>query len=1181
MAIRVDVVAALNEQAATAAANRLRSQMARAGTVSGAAFNAALQAEAARANIATDRLRAELESQFAGHGQSAGRRFGSGFGSQLARSMPGVSGFAATMSGYDTHAAAAGALAGRALGMAFTTAAGGILGAASYTLFKGFQRYEALDGATHRLQNLSRTMQASGQVGLDTAAIMKTVNDVVAGTPIAINEAMGAVTVALGSGIKQGPQLQRYLTDIADAAGYSGRSFEELALVFGQVQAKGRLMGEETLQLMEKNIPVAAWMKDTFKLTGDQFEEMQSKGQITLRALQLAVEQHAGGMAKAMGESIQGAIQNVQTAIARLGANFLGELFGKPTDDTNGLADALKALKDRLDDANNWVKEHGPGIRKAFSDVFSEIRKDINDLMHDLGLMAQMIAKVIGGIATVSDVLGGKEEAATHRQIQQDLNSWADRAMGKEEPGQPDPHKPILGTAWVPAPGMAPLYRSPSGEWVDENGNPWVDPTKPPTKPGGPADDDGPYFQDPKGKKDKKPTLPKAPVVPYDQTLPPGFADLPMSSSLYSAESSFLDSRHKLAEKRARLAQLEHDGVATEQDVLDARNDVIQAQRDQQQSEMRLYEAKAEIFSKQNKQMKSWLSELGVIGASLDQDFGISKGLAGIAENITKFIANLVAAPMLGKLAASQMLAGYKPGEAGQGLMGMLGMSGVFGPQYQGPGSIATQLAQQAAAGAAGSVVGGAGAAYGGDAALLAGVPAGRYDASGDLSRGLGDCSSAVEDLVNIMDGRPTAGRAMSTGNAAEWLTAHGFLPTSVPVPGAFQVGFNPSHMQATLPGGTPFNWGSDAAASGRGIGGSGAWDPSLTSHYYRPAGPGSVVAGPVAAPPAAPAPAPAAPAPAAGGGGKPVGPGSATQWRTNVDGSKTGLDASGHATGDYIPPPAPSAPAPRPVPSAPAPSTPPSTPPGLLFIPGLIPGVGSPSGNSGGSLQVSPAGFGPGAGPPLSPGGDPGTPHLPPGQPHLSGPGPGLPGLPNTANPTKIGGVAQPQGKGSGGVSAGGLPMAAASAAIGAMTGGIGGGAGAAGAQSMMQLVNRGIQFGSQLVGIGVQGLSETFLPAGSNLAANSWFTKIAGGLAGASPMLPNIAGKGEGDGGPTPEQVVGQGQGPYGRPAGLGDLQPGNVDNSDHSKTITNNNTFNAANMNENSMAKTVAEHSEAQYA
>src|SRR3546814_10207012 len=53
------------------------------------------------------------------------------------------------------------------------------------------------------------------------------------------------------------------------------------------------------------------------------------------------------------------------------------------------------------------------------------------------------------------------------------------------------------------------------------------------------------------------------------------------------------------------------------------------------------------------------------------------------------------------------------------------------------------------------------------------------------------------------------------------------------------RIALSPSHTQATLPGGTNVNWGSQAAAAAGGVGGSqGAYDPSLPSKYYRPAGP-------------------------------------------------------------------------------------------------------------------------------------------------------------------------------------------------------------------------------------------------------------------------------------------------------------------------------------------------------
>lgn len=510
------------------------------------------------------------------------------------------------------------------------------------------------------------------------------------------------------------------------------------------------------------------------------------------------------------------------------------------------------------------------------------------------------------------------------------------------------------------------------------------------------------------------PKLPDAPVIPYDATVPGG-----SSPETFSEETSFLDARQKLAEKRARLAQLEKASEATEQDRLKARNDVIEAERDLQGAEIRLNDARANQFEKMTKAGDRFSKQMGEIGAQLDSDFGISKGLSGIAENITKFVANLAAAPLLGQLDA---VSRANPTQGGHGLMGILGAQGVFGSQYQN-----NQYADQQRGRYSVSAMGPAAlqpGMYGSDAALLANIQPGRYSQTGiaDLTQGIGDCSSAVEDLVNILDGRPTGGRSMATGNASEWLTSRGFLP-GAGGPGDFRVGFNSGHMQATLPGGTPFNWGSDASAARGGVGGTGADDPSFTSHFYRPAGTAAATA-PSYAP----------------------------------------LTAS------------------------------------ELTNPGLATPTPLPTSFGGGGLMAA--------------------------------------GMPQAApfTDTQYGGITPTGGSGKGGISmdgggALGMAMQAGGMALDAMAPGAG-----QAAQTGIKLANRAIQFGGQVAGIGAQGLMETFLPTGgSELANNNWITRIVGGLAGAAPALPNLAGKSSQA--PTQDQVSsvnpnttqhGQGAGP-----------------------------------------------------
>ncbi len=473
---------------------------------------------------------------------------------------------------------------------------------------------------------------------------------------------------------------------------------------------------------------------------------------------------------------------------------------------------------------------------------------------------------------------------------------------------------------------------------------------------------------------------------------------------IFDAESSQLSAKTSLQNARFHFLEVEAKADASEQEKYNARAQLVQAGRSLQSAEAKLAEAQQGTWKKMETAANSFGAGMDQIGAALDKDFGLSKGLPGLAENLTKFLANMAAAPLLGQLGA---VAQANPSKGGYGAMGILAAQGAFGSQYTG-------VAPSAGYPGGGYPARGGYAQYPGDAALMSNVKAGQYVSQpgvGDLTKGIGDCSSAVEDLVDIMDGRPTAGRDLSTGNAAEWLTQRGFMP-GTGGPGDFRVAYNPAHMQATLPGGTNINWGSDAAAAQRGMDGSqGADDPALTSRYYRPTGSQS-------APPA-----------------PPYTPGGSTAPATQAYAPLT-EDAMAN--------------------------------PGLTN-PALV------GGGTGG----------------------------------LTGPSQGW-----SPSATRIGGVEPASGSGKGGV--GMTPGGTLDTAMG-MAASVGDlfapGAGQA-AQTGMKLANRAIQYGGQVAGIGVQGLMDTLLPTGgSELANKSWVTKILGGIAGAAPALPNMAGKATAD--------------------------------------------------------------------
>lgn len=161
--------------------------------------------------------------------------------------------------------------------------------------------------------------------------------------------------------------------------------------------------------------------------------------------------------------------------------------------------------------------------------------------------------------------------------------------------------------------------------------------------------------------------------------FPPGLGAPPApgeSASQYSAEQSYWSAVGRRQTAEANVAALQASGTATPSDMVKAENDLTKARGDENAALLRLQETTA----KTNDSLSSTADQLGDIGVKLDQDFGISKGLPGIAENLTRFLASLAFAPVEGAMRGAQAGLGYPGGQgSGSGLAGMIG-SAVLGP---------------------------------------------------------------------------------------------------------------------------------------------------------------------------------------------------------------------------------------------------------------------------------------------------------------------------------------------------------------------------------------------------------------------------------------------------------------------------------------------------------------------
>jgi tape measure domain-containing protein len=192
----------------------------------------------------------------------------------------------------------------------------------------------------------------------------------VKGTAFALDEAANTAASAVAAGVKPGEQLTEYLENIADAAAVAGVSFEEMASIFNKARTNTVVYTDDLQQLADRGIPIFQWLAEEYGVTQQQLTKMVEQGQVDAQHFEAAIDKHIGGAAQKMGQSWSGAVDNLQASVARVGANFLTQIFGG--DNTSALAGptaAVESLTGKLNEFDGWVTAHGPEIKGFFNDA--------------------------------------------------------------------------------------------------------------------------------------------------------------------------------------------------------------------------------------------------------------------------------------------------------------------------------------------------------------------------------------------------------------------------------------------------------------------------------------------------------------------------------------------------------------------------------------------------------------------------------------------------------------------------------------------------------------------------------------------------------------------------------------------------------------------------------------------
>ncbi|MDU5547358.1 MAG: tape measure protein [Cutibacterium avidum] len=279
-------------------------------------------------------------------------------------------------------------LAGKvALAGAGATAGAAVAGV-GFALKRGFGRLESLDNAKQKLLGLGNSAQDVEQIMSDATSSVK-------GTAFGMEEAATTSAMMVATGIKPGKQLAGVLRTVADTATQAGMSMGDAGQIFSSVAARGKLQGDDMMQLTSRGVPVLDALGEHLHKTQGEVSDLVSNGKIDFKTFADSMDEYVGGSAKRSGDTFTGALKNMGASLGRMGAHFLSGVFPRLAPTFQNITAAMKPLEDR-------AKKAGQAIGGVVGPAFDKLNKALEG---GKGGVGQTLKRVTGGFVGLYDII--------------------------------------------------------------------------------------------------------------------------------------------------------------------------------------------------------------------------------------------------------------------------------------------------------------------------------------------------------------------------------------------------------------------------------------------------------------------------------------------------------------------------------------------------------------------------------------------------------------------------------------------------------------------------------------------------------------------------------------------------------------------------------------------------------
>ena len=197
--------------------------------------------------------------------------------------------------------------------------------------FSAFQAAKFIFAKTAEIESQTKSLEVLTGSAIKAKQIIQELQQLGAVTPFTSTELIDSAKRLQAFGVATNEVVET-TRRLADVSGATGAELQGLVTAYGQVQAKGRLQGEELLQFQERGVALQKILRDEYKLSGENFQKALQKGQISAEAVEYALikltdvgGKYANG-AIAQSSTLEGKFSTLQDAVEGL-ARTIGNVF--------------------------------------------------------------------------------------------------------------------------------------------------------------------------------------------------------------------------------------------------------------------------------------------------------------------------------------------------------------------------------------------------------------------------------------------------------------------------------------------------------------------------------------------------------------------------------------------------------------------------------------------------------------------------------------------------------------------------------------------------------------------------------------------------------------------------------------------------------------------------------------